>query len=224
MEPEGLLEQLHASHLGVRVLRRKSLCLSAAVLAVALAGQGVLSLAASAAEPASTAAEAAEDYGGLPDGVGRTAVYFNFTDCHSVKQFSQQRLSREQWDEVLDQMVARNNMHPLQPWARRRVLNYLTTHFGAEMDTWQGLPVGKGREVVFGLCQACHSLAIVKQQGLSRASWDDTLKWMVEEQGMPELEPATRNLVLDYLSTHYGLGVKSARPGPTTAGAAGSRR
>lgn len=67
-----------------------------------------------------------------------------------------------------------------------------------------GLPEGPGREMVFGLCQACHSLAIVKQQGLDRESWDETLVWMVEEQGMPQLDPKNRKLILDYLTTHYG--------------------
>ena len=75
---------------------------------------------------------------------------------------------------------------------------------GVEDDVWQGLPSGPGRELVFGICQACHSLAIVKQQGLDRDSWDETLTWMVEEQGMPELDADNRDLVLDYLSTHYG--------------------
>jgi cytochrome c len=70
---------------------------------------------------------------------------------------------------------------------------------------WQGLPPGPGREDVFYRCKACHSLMIVKQQGLSRAAWDDSLKWMVEEQGMTAIEDtATRNRVLDYLSTHFG--------------------
>lgn len=67
-----------------------------------------------------------------------------------------------------------------------------------------GLPEGPGRELVFGICQICHSLAIVKQQGLDRESWDETLVWMVEEQGMPSLDPKIRKLILDYLVTHYG--------------------
>ena len=72
-------------------------------------------------------------------------------------------------------------------------------------EKWQGLPAGPGREDVFFRCKACHSLMIVKQQGLSRASWEESLVWMVEEQGMPPFEDeATRNRVLDYLSTHYG--------------------
>lgn len=70
---------------------------------------------------------------------------------------------------------------------------------------WQGLPPGPGREDVFYRCKACHSLMIVKQQGLSRRAWDESLVWMVEEQGMTPIEDAaTRNRVLDYLSTHFG--------------------
>ena len=71
-------------------------------------------------------------------------------------------------------------------------------------EDYGGLPEGPGRDIVFGLCKACHSLAIVKQQGLDRESWDETLVWMVEEQGMPRLDPENWNRVLDYLATHYG--------------------
>lgn len=72
-------------------------------------------------------------------------------------------------------------------------------------EKWQGLPAGPGREDVFYRCKACHSLMIVKQQGLSRSRWDESLVWMVEEQGMTPIEDeATRNRVLDYLATHFG--------------------
>lgn len=73
-----------------------------------------------------------------------------------------------------------------------------------EDDEWQGLPEGPGREEVFYVCQACHSLAIVQQQGLDRESWDEVLKWMVAEQEMEPLEAEPRKLVLDYLTKHYG--------------------
>lgn len=65
-------------------------------------------------------------------------------------------------------------------------------------------PAGEGRELTGGFCSACHSLAIVKQQRLSRDSWDEVLIWMVEEQGMPDLPEPQREQVLDYLSTHFG--------------------
>ena len=77
---------------------------------------------------------------------------------------------------------------------------------GQEQD-WQGLPPGPGREEVFYSCNSCHSLKLVTQQGMSRERWDETLEWMVEEQGMAEIEDAViRDLILDYLSTHFGSG------------------
>ena len=71
---------------------------------------------------------------------------------------------------------------------------------GSEED-YQGLPPGPGREEVFTLCQACHSLKTVLQQRLSRDVWDETLVWMIEEQGMPELEPEDYARILDYLGS-----------------------
>lgn len=151
-----------------------------------------------------TAGRAADDYGGLPEGPDRDAVYFNCSACHSIQLVSQQNLSRERWEELMDWMVSENGMHPLSSSARNRVVNYLATHFGEDAEDWDGLPPGPGREEVFYSCQACHSLAIVKQQGLSLESWEETLVWMVEEQGMPELDPGEQKLILDYLSRNYG--------------------
>ncbi|QPC42289.1 hypothetical protein HW532_05970 [Kaustia mangrovi] len=65
-------------------------------------------------------------------------------------------------------------------------------------------PEGPGREDVGYFCSACHSLAIVKQQGLTRGQWDEMFDWMVEEQGMPELEGEMREEFLDYLSENFG--------------------
>lgn len=64
------------------------------------------------------------------------------------------------------------------------------------------LPEGPGKEETFYACHGCHSFRLVVQQGLSRARWDKTLDWMVEEQGMPELGE-DRTLILDYLAEHY---------------------
>ncbi|MCB1739423.1 MAG: cytochrome c family protein [Gammaproteobacteria bacterium] len=66
-------------------------------------------------------------------------------------------------------------------------------------------PQGPGRELTGFTCQACHSLAIVKQQGLPRSRWDELLDWMVEEQEMDPLQPQERTLVLDYLTAHFGV-------------------
>lgn len=65
-------------------------------------------------------------------------------------------------------------------------------------------PAGPGQAETGQLCNACHSLAIVKQQQLSRDNWDKLLVWMVDEQGMAEQSPERRALILDYLATHFG--------------------
>ncbi len=67
----------------------------------------------------------------------------------------------------------------------------------------EDMPEGPGRDTVFYMCSACHSMQIVVQQGLSRERWDTVLDWMVEEQGMAELDQATRSEILDYLAEHY---------------------
>lgn len=80
----------------------------------------------------------------------------------------------------------------------------VATEFAANvMQDWQ-IPKEPGHEEVEAYCGACHSLRIVIQQGLDRASWDELLVWMVEEQDMPELEHEERKLILDYLATHLG--------------------
>lgn len=60
-----------------------------------------------------------------------------------------------------------------------------------------------GVETTYYTCVACHSEMIIAQQGLSRAHWDEMLVWMVEEQGMDEIDEPDRTEILDYLSSHY---------------------
>lgn len=62
-----------------------------------------------------------------------------------------------------------------------------------------------GVEATFYTCTACHSERIVAQQGLARDDWDELLEWMVEEQGMAEIEEPERTEILDYLAAHYNI-------------------
>jgi cytochrome c len=71
-------------------------------------------------------------------------------------------------------------------------------------DFGRGWPAGPGQVETGRLCGACHSLAIVKQQRLSRAAWDRLLDSMVKEQGMAEPPPDRRVLILEYLAAHFG--------------------
>jgi cytochrome c len=44
---------------------------------------------------------------------------------------------------------------------------------------------------------------LVAQQGMTRERWDNVLEWMVEEQGMSEIEEPDRTIILDYLAENY---------------------
>jgi hypothetical protein len=65
------------------------------------------------------------------------------------------------------------------------------------------LPAGKGRDETVAFCGGCHSMGIVRQQGMSRPRWDETLNWMVERHGMPHIEGEARELILDYLALAF---------------------
>ncbi|OEA20783.1 cytochrome C [Vibrio parahaemolyticus] len=66
------------------------------------------------------------------------------------------------------------------------------------------LTPGENMGLVAAVCSACHSLHMVTQQGLSHQRWDETLDWMIEEQGMEDLSGDDREAILEYLSTYYG--------------------
>ena len=66
------------------------------------------------------------------------------------------------------------------------------------------LVAAAGADATHAYCTVCHSERIVAQQGLTREDWVETLEYMVDEHGMAPIEGADFDLVVDYLSTHYG--------------------
>jgi hypothetical protein len=38
---------------------------------------------------------------------------------------------------------------------------------------------------------------------MSRTRWDETMTWMTVRHNMPDIQGEDRDLVLDYLATHY---------------------
>ncbi len=67
----------------------------------------------------------------------------------------------------------------------------------------EDLPDGKGREETFYTCVACHGSAIVRQQGMTREMWDQTLTWMTEKHGMPPPDADERKLIVEYLAATF---------------------
>ena len=52
-----------------------------------------------------------------------------------------------------------------------------------------GLEPGEGRETVWVVCTSCHTAEIIVASHMSRKTWDTTLTWMEETQGLNQLEP-----------------------------------
>ncbi len=70
-------------------------------------------------------------------------------------------------------------------------------------DQYAGMPRTEGVETVFAQCSYCHSPFLIMQQRLSRERWDEVVRLMVEEKGMPEPDPADRQVILDYLAKYF---------------------
>lgn len=68
-----------------------------------------------------------------------------------------------------------------------------------------GLAPGEGREIVWAACTQCHTAEIIVASHMSRKTWDTTITWMQETQGLVELEPDVRQVILDYLEQTQGL-------------------
>jgi hypothetical protein len=73
----------------------------------------------------------------------------------------------------------------------------------AQRETPAALPEGPGRDVTFYVCTPCHSTAVIRRGGFTRAQWDDLMDWMSERQNMPVLNPELRRTVVDYLAEAF---------------------
>jgi len=60
-----------------------------------------------------------------------------------------------------------------------------------------------GRDETVGFCAACHAFRLVASQGMSREQWQSSLAWMTDKHAMPELDPADRDVILDYLARAF---------------------
>ncbi len=70
-------------------------------------------------------------------------------------------------------------------------------------DTVDDLPDGKGREITFYTCTACHGVALIKAQGMSRELWDQSFDLMLTRHRMPPVKTEERTEILDYLAEQF---------------------
>jgi len=67
------------------------------------------------------------------------------------------------------------------------------------------LAPGEGRELVLAACTGCHTTELIVASHMSRKTWETTLTWMEETQGLAPLEPGVRKAILDYLERTQGF-------------------
>ena len=70
-------------------------------------------------------------------------------------------------------------------------------------DTVDDLPPGPNRDLAFLTCTACHGVALIKAQGLTRDLWDSTIDLMLSRHRMPPVKPQERAEILDYLAATF---------------------
>ena len=137
----------------------------------------------------------------LPEHPGVELVRTQCGDCHSTQRVAEQSLSRENWEGLLKDM--RHFGADFSDQERQSLLAYLGTYLSPERHgSVEVLPAGEGRDLVRGVCSACHNIALVKQQRLSEWQWEEVLDDMTKF-GAP-LDDTTRPIILKYLVTHLG--------------------
>jgi len=94
--------------------------------ALVLTALAILLAAATAQEEGDAAPPGLE---AMAPGAGREATYYACSACHSIRLVTQQGLTRERWDGLLDWMVEKQGMPALEPDERAEILEYLANHY-----------------------------------------------------------------------------------------------
>ncbi len=94
----------------------------------------------------------------LPEGPGKDLVLAKCQTCHEIGFVARERLSRERWDAVIDEMVLQGLR--LTPEERAAILDYLATYLGTQPPPTppQAQPASspKTGAQVYNNCLGCH--------------------------------------------------------------------
>lgn len=92
------------------------------MLRAGLIALAILALPAAAAE--------VEDVSALPAGPGQEETFHGCIACHGTAIIRRSRFTRDEWNGLMDWMVERHGMNPLEAEERRVIVDYLARHFG----------------------------------------------------------------------------------------------
>lgn len=65
----------------------------------------------------------------LPAGPGREETFLACTACHNTALIRRSGFSRDAWDGLMDWMVEKQAMNPLEPSMRETIVDYLAANF-----------------------------------------------------------------------------------------------
>lgn len=92
----------------------------------------------------------------LPEGPGKELVLAKCQTCHEISLVSRERLSRERWEAVLEEMVLQGLQ--VTPEERQAILDYLAVYLGTEPPPAAPIAASEARTgaQVYANCQGCH--------------------------------------------------------------------
>lgn len=94
----------------------------------------------------------------LPEGPGKDLVLAKCQTCHDIGFVARERLSRDRWNTILDEMALQGLK--LTPEERAAILDYLATYLGTEPPPAppqaQTSPAPKTGAQVYTNCAGCH--------------------------------------------------------------------
>ena len=75
-------------------------------------------------------AQAVEEPSALPAGPGQEETFYACTACHSTAIIRRSGFPRAQWNGLMDWMVEKQGMNPIEGEERKLIVDYLAQHFG----------------------------------------------------------------------------------------------
>jgi hypothetical protein len=82
------------------------------------------------AETAAEIAARVEEESVLAEGEGRSETFAYCTACHNTALIRRSAFTRERWDELMDWMVEKHGMNPIDGEFRATIVDYLAQHYG----------------------------------------------------------------------------------------------
>ena len=111
----------------------------------------------------------------LPEGTGKDAVVKVCISCHGAANFRKARLSREDWEEKVADMVDRGAEGTDEQLAA--VVTYLTQNFGRNSRIWVNTaPLGELRAVLGLTVEEAGAVVQYRDERGEFKAWQDLLK------------------------------------------------